>query len=173
MQTLSQVENNRALAIHFLQLVSEGNLEELCKSISPEWKMNIGLGKAEIPGGSEGMKKLFESFGKIKQQWFIQDVIAEEDRVVVRATNNCWQENFLGIPSYGQTQTFTATFIHRIVDGKIVETWRNADDLGRLLQLGARIQPADEPQSASTNNSTGRWHRRKYIFDAFWWKRSY
>jgi len=32
--------------------------------------------------------------------------------------------------------------IHRIADGKLVETWRNADDLGRLLQLGARIETA-------------------------------
>ncbi len=29
-----------------------------------------------------------------------------------------------------------ATFIHRISDGQILETWRNADDLGRVFQLG-------------------------------------
>jgi hypothetical protein len=28
-----------------------------------------------------------------------------------------------------------------VTRGRIVETWRNADDLGRLLQLGARITP--------------------------------
>ena len=32
-------------------------------------------------------------------------------------------------------------FTHRVVDGLIAETWRNADDLGRLLQLGATITP--------------------------------
>ncbi len=32
-----------------------------------------------------------------------------------------------------------------IVDGKIMETWRNADDLGRILQLGGRIgKPREE-----------------------------
>jgi hypothetical protein len=30
----------------------------------------------------------------------------------------------------------------RIADGEIDETWRNADDLGRLLQLEARVEPA-------------------------------
>ena len=139
MQATVDIENNKQLATRFLQLVSEGNLAEICKIISKDWKMNIGLGKAEIPQGPEGMKKLFETFGKIKQQWFVNDVIAEDDKVVVRATNKCLQENFLGIPSYGQTQTFTATFTHRIVNDKITETWRNADDLGRLLQLGAEI----------------------------------
>ncbi|MGH3612181.1 MAG: hypothetical protein ACRDRK_06130 [Pseudonocardia sp.] len=51
-------------------------------------------------------------------------------------------------------QVFTATFIHRIVDGLVVETWRNADDLGRLIQLGARTgrrwrrTPAGSPYPA-------------------------
>jgi predicted ester cyclase len=61
--------------------------------------------------------------------------------VVVRATNSCIQDEFLGVPAAGKRQVFTATFTFRIVDGMIVETWRNADDLGRLLQLGARIEP--------------------------------
>jgi len=88
-----------------------------------------------------GVRKLFGSFGAIQQKWTIEDVIAEGDKVVVRATNTCLQESFFGIPSYGREQTFTAIFIHWIVDGKIIETWRNADDLGRVLQLGARIEP--------------------------------
>src|SRR5215213_2806057 len=97
MQTKINIEENKLLATRFLQLVSEGNLDEICNVISADWTMNIGLGKAEIPQGPEGMKKLFETFGKIKQQWFINDVIAEADKVVVRASNNCLQENFLGI----------------------------------------------------------------------------
>jgi predicted ester cyclase len=82
--------------------------------------------------------------GPIDQTWTIEDVIAEGDKVVVRATNTCVQESFFGIPGRGRTQTFTATFIHRIADGKVLETWRNADDLGRLLQLGARIEPPEQ-----------------------------
>jgi predicted ester cyclase len=110
--------------------------------ISAEWRMHIGLGVASIPCGREGMRKLFASFGKIEQVWTIEDIIAEGEKVVVCATNNCMQEIFLGVPSYGRPQTFTATFIHHIVDGKIIETWRNADDLGRVLQLGAEIVPS-------------------------------
>jgi hypothetical protein len=33
-------------------------------------------------------------------------------------------------------------FIHHITGGLINQTGRNADDLGRLLQLGARIEPS-------------------------------
>jgi SnoaL-like polyketide cyclase len=165
-------QNNKLIATRFLELVSEGNVEEICEVISPSWKMNIGLGKAEIPLGPNGMKKLFESFGEIEQKWMVDDVIAEGNKVVVRATNNCRQQSFFGVPSHGKSQTFTATFIHHIVDGRIQETWRNADDLGRVLQLGAEIKPMKTAiaRNNSHQNKASWW---KYIFNAFWWKRSY
>jgi predicted SnoaL-like aldol condensation-catalyzing enzyme len=136
---MSSLENNRAIACQFLQLVSEHKIAEICKLISPTWKMHGG--PPGLPLGPDGVRELFGTFGQIDQQWTIEDIIAEGDKVVVRATNTCLQESFLGIPAHGQRQTFSATFIHWIVDGKIAETWRNADDLGRLLQLGARIEP--------------------------------
>jgi predicted ester cyclase len=37
----------------------------------------------------------------------------------------------------------TGISIHRIVDGKIVEDWSNADELGMMQQLGA-IPPLGE-----------------------------
>jgi predicted ester cyclase len=95
-----------------------------------------------LPAGPDGLRELFRTFGAIDQTWTIDDIIAEGDKVVARATNRCEQESFLGVASHGRRQTFSAIFIHRIADGTIVETWRNADDLGRLLQLGARIEPA-------------------------------
>lgn len=108
--------------------------------VAPNWTMYGG--PPGLPPGPDGLRELFRGFGEIDQTWTIEDVIAEGDRLVVRATNRCLQESFLGVPSHGRWQTFSAIFIHRIADGKIVATWRNADDLGRLLQLGARIEPA-------------------------------
>lgn len=136
---MSGVEDNKAIARRFLELVSEHKITELCDMVSPAWRMHGG--PPNLSSGPDGIRELFGTFGAINQQWTIEDVIAEADKVVVRATNACVQESFLGIPAHGRQQTFTATFIHQITDGKIVETWRNADDLGRLLQLGARIEP--------------------------------
>lgn len=141
MQKTFNTANNKVIASKFFALISEGSVEELCTMIASDWKMHIGLSSFEIPSGPEGLRKLFESFGNIEQQWIIEDIFSEGSKVVVRAINNCNQENFFGIPAYGRTQTFTATFIHHIEDGKIKETWRNADDLGRVLQLGASIVP--------------------------------
>lgn len=135
---MNSIEANRAIARQFLDFVSENKLAELCELISPNWKMHGGL--PGLSPGPEGLRELFATFGPIEQKWTIEDTIAEGDKVVVRATNVCLQESFFGVPASGKPQTFTATFIHQIIDGKIVETWRNANDLGRLLQLGARIE---------------------------------
>jgi predicted ester cyclase len=137
---MSSIEENKILARRFLELVGEHKVEELCEMIAPTWTMHGGPPK--LSPGPDGLRELFATIGPIEQKWTIEDVIAEGDKVVVRATNTCLQESFLGIPGDGRWQTFTATFIHWIAEGKILETWRNADDLGRVLQLGARIEPA-------------------------------
>ena len=81
------------------------------------------------------------TFDHIDQQWTVDLVLAEGDKVAVRATNTCMQDSFLGIPGRGRRQVFTSTFIFQIIDGMVYKTWRNADDLGRVLQLGARLEP--------------------------------
>jgi hypothetical protein len=45
-----------------------------------------------------GLPALFDSFGEITREWTIDDVIADGDRVAVRATNRCVQDSFFGIP---------------------------------------------------------------------------
>ena len=136
---MSSIEENKIIARRWLELINEHSIEDICSMTAPIWRMHGGA--PGLPLGPDGVRELFRAIGLIDQKWTIEDVIAEGDKVVVRATNNCVQESFLGIPGRGQRQTFAATFIHWIVDGKIIETWRNADDLGRVLQLGARIKP--------------------------------
>ena len=79
-------------------------------------------GPPGLPPGPDGVRELFRQIGPVDQQWTVEDVIAEGDKVVVRASNTCVQESFLGLPGSGRRQTFTAIFIHRITDGKILET---------------------------------------------------
>ncbi|MBD3887239.1 ester cyclase [Phormidium tenue FACHB-886] len=133
------IKINKAIAQQFFELISEHKITELCEIVSSSWRMYGGPPNLSL--GADGIRELFATFGVIEQQWIVEDMIAEGDKVVVRATNLCRQESFLGIPAHNRQQRFTATFIHRITDDKIVETWRNADDLGRMLQLGARIEP--------------------------------
>ena len=139
MYSTDSIAENRAIARQWLDLVSAHRVEDLCAMTAPTWTMHGG--PPALPAGPDGIRELFRTIGPADQTWTIEDVIAEGDKVVVRATNSCLQESFLGVPGRGRRQTFTAMFIHRVVDGKVLETWRNADDLGRVLQLGARIDP--------------------------------
>ena len=134
------LEENKMIARRWIELVNEHKVEEVCQMTAPTWTMHGGP-PGGLPLGPEGVRELFRQIGPIEQEFTIEDLIAEGDKVVVRATNRCVQESYFGIPSYGWPQTFAATFIHCIRDGQILETWRTADDLGRLLQLGAQIEP--------------------------------
>ena len=131
--------DNKAIARRWIDLISEHKIDEICEMTASTWTMHGG--PPNLSPGADGVRELFQTIGPIQQQWTIEDVIAEDDKVVLRVTNTCVQESFFGIPGDGRRQTFTAMFIHKIADGKILETWRNADDLGRILQLGARIEP--------------------------------
>ena len=135
---------NKRLAVAFLDAISDGDVAALAAMITPTWTMEGG--PPDLPAGQEGIRVLFAHIGGVEQRWTIDDVIAEGDRVVVRATNHCEQDSFFGVPGRGIVQVFTATFTMQIVGGRIARIWRNAADLQRLLQLGARILPPESPR---------------------------
>lgn len=145
-------EENKRIACRWLELVSEHKLEELCALTPPTWRMHGG--PPNLTAGPEGVRVLFAGFGKIEQRWTVEDVVAEGDRVVVRATNRCLQDSFFGIDARGRWQTFGSTFTFRVENGLVQEIWRNADDLGRLLQIGARLVPGPgaEPDRSTPAN---------------------
>jgi ketosteroid isomerase-like protein len=133
------VEANKRLAERWFALVSAGDVEALCALTDPSWTM--AGGPPDLPAGPAGVRALFATFGEITQSWRIDDLIGEGDRVAARATCRCVQDSFLGVPGAGVEQVFTATFVFRFAAGRAVATWRNAADLQRLLQLGARVVP--------------------------------
>jgi hypothetical protein len=142
--TAAALERNKAIAVTFLDLVTAHDIDGLIGRTTPGWRMHGG--PPGLPPGPEGIRALFARFGRVEQTWTMDDVIAEGDRVVIRATNNCMQDNFFGVPAAGVRQVFTATFTMRIQDGLVAEIWRNADDLGRLLRLGGRIVPPEQDE---------------------------
>ena len=138
---MSEIDDRKRLATAWLEHISRGDLEAMLHTAGTAWRMHGG--PPGLPTGPDGVRTLFAHFGRVVQQWTVEDVIAEGDRVVLRATNRGEQDSFLGVPATGVQQEFTATFIFRISDGLVHEVWRNADDLGRVLQLGARILPPE------------------------------
>jgi predicted ester cyclase len=68
----------------------------------------------------------------------VEDMIAEGDKVVVRATmHGTHQGEGMGIPPTGKQVTVPMIVVYRIAEDKIAEHWIVADQLGLMQQLGA------------------------------------
>lgn len=97
-------------------------------------------GPPDFPStGPEAVKRLITLFRTAfpDLRTGIDDMIAEDDRVVVRGTfSGTHQGDFFGAPASQRSFTMTAIDIMRVVDGKVAEHWGNEDDLGMLQQLG-------------------------------------
>jgi len=69
-------------------------------------------------------------------------LIAEGDMVAVHDVNRVKHTgDFQGIPPTGKELSVTSTDIYRIVDGKVVEQWFEADYTGMMQQLGVLPSP--------------------------------
>jgi steroid delta-isomerase-like uncharacterized protein len=72
----------------------------------------------------------------------IEDQMADGDRVATRWTAGGTHTGaFQGIPPTGKQARMTGINIDRIANGKVVECWTNADELGLLQQLGVVPTP--------------------------------
>lgn len=83
----------------------------------------------------------------------LQDMFAQGDLAVVRHVfTGTLQQPYAGVAAQGQPVAVRGVHIHRVVCGKIVETWNNGDGLGLLRQIGALpAGPSPRtPQHAST-----------------------
>jgi steroid delta-isomerase-like uncharacterized protein len=95
--------------------------------------------------GIEGHKAIVALFRTVfpDLEWRIDDLIAEDDKVVARTTMTGTQEGeFFGLPPSGKRVSMVGVHVMRIKDGKIVEHWGSNDDLGLMRQLGAIPDPA-------------------------------
>lgn len=78
----------------------------------------------------------------------IDDLIAEQDKVVARLTfRGTHRGDFRGIAPTGRTVTFTAIRIYGISGGKVTESWACQDALGLLQQLRGPAPQDYRPQA--------------------------
>ncbi len=74
--------------------------------------------------------------------WGVEEIFSAGDRVVARWTGTGRHDtDFAGVPATGNAVRVDAICIHRMVDGKIAETWEVWDTLGLLQQIGAVPSP--------------------------------
>ena len=103
--------------------------------------------------GLEGFKGVFAMMLSAfpDYQSTVEDQIAEGDKVVTRfSSQGTHQGEFMGIAPTGNRVRVTGIDIDRVVEGKIVEHWSEADLLGMMTQLGVISKPGQSEETAPT-----------------------
>ncbi len=130
-------EENKKIVRRYQEIYNSNDLDRLTEVISEELLTpNILPG---IPHGVEGAKAVHRIMlaGFPDYQTIIEDMIAEDDKVVARikmtGTN---AGEFMRIPATGKRVEYTGIYIVRISNGKIIEHWGEEDGVSLLQQLG-------------------------------------
>ena len=142
-------EDNKALVLRGFEEFNQGNVTELLGTVDASFAPNFVFHDPNIPlpaGGirsREDYKHFLTGFlAALPGQFTIEDLIAEGEKVVVRYTyRGTHQGEWRGVAATGKALTITGTITYRIVDGKGVEAWQNADNLSVLHQLCVKILP--------------------------------
>lgn len=145
-------EENKEIVRRFIEDCSNGRNDALLDEIISPDRVSHGTqsaraGAPDLPRGVAGVRQLQGQVFAIwpDNHWTIEDMIAEGDEVVVRMTSHATHQGvYRGIPASGRPVSFSSTWIYRLVEGKIAEAWRSADDLSRVIQVGGRIVPTGD-----------------------------
>lgn len=148
---MSTEDNKFVYRRWFTDVVATGNLALADELLTDDYRLHFpGLPQ---PLDRDGHKQLLTMFRTGFPDWeeSVDDIVAEDDKVVVRVTGRGTHSGeFQGVPATGRQVVATGIGIGRIADGHIAEAWAAYDALGLLQQLGA----ADAAPAASTRSDS-------------------
>jgi len=130
------IEENKALVRRWVDAWNTNtNFEVLEQIFAPQWKNRYPL-----PGTREGVKQFVKAnraaFSEI--QMTIDLLLSEGEMVMFRwITIGVHTGPFLGIVPTGKYVTYSGITVHRVENGKFVETITEFDVQSLLRQLGA------------------------------------
>jgi predicted ester cyclase len=142
------VEENKAIVRRFIQeVMSDHDLSKIDAYVAPE------AGNHSRTGTNNYRTALRGVFSQDDVDWKfeVDDIIAEDDRVVVRCTASytVWiEQNKLGIRYRpGTRATVWHVHIFRLRDGLIVDHWPVRDDWDAVVQFNAPLAEAGRATS--------------------------
>ena len=134
---------NKAIVRHLLEEgFNAGNLAVFDAMLAPTCVNHNPA--APLSRDRNGLKQFWAALcaGFPDQHTVIEDLIAEGDRVVKRATLRATHTGeFNGLLPTGKQVTLEVISIYRIADGRVTDIWWSYDNLGLLQQLGVVPQP--------------------------------
>jgi steroid delta-isomerase-like uncharacterized protein len=137
-------ESNKQLVLHWKEERNKGNVNTLIELCAPD--VVLYMSGLPMPGpirGSAAFQQVLAAYlAAFEFRSMPEFLVAEGDKVVIRETYLLKHKGaFQGIPPTGKDVSVTGIEIYRIVDGKFVEQWVEADTLGLMQQLGALPAP--------------------------------
>ena len=141
---MSAEENIQLMRRWFQEVWNEGRVQTVYELLSAD---GVATGQRggdrEIRGPEEFEKFMREIRGAFPDiQLKVEDVFGAGDKVVLRwSAIMTHTGDGLGLPASGRSVRSRGITIARFVDGKVVESWDNWDQLGMFEQIGVYKQP--------------------------------
>ena len=119
------------------EVINGGNTRLLPAIVAPEHVTHDPTGDLYGPEGLRidiaGYRSAFPDL-----RMTTEDYVADGDRVARRFTlRGTHQGAFMGVAPTGRRVSLDGLAIHRVAEGRLVETWLSYDLLGLMRQLGA------------------------------------
>lgn len=127
--------DTEVIRVVFAEVWSRGNVDLIDELYSTDF---VGHFPAETVHGREGIRSQVLAHRASFPDWTeeIEDLIAEQDRVVARFSSSGTNlGEFLGHPPTGNRVEISEVAIFKLKDGKIVEQWVYPDILSMQRQL--------------------------------------
>lgn len=134
-------ENKKLILDHYESFVHRQDAEAVRKELAADFR-DHNLPEGTPPGPETALQyraMLHKAFPDLRVK--IEDIIAEGDRVAVRASWTGTHRGLLPImpvPVSNRAFSLTGMVFWRIRDGKIVERWATLDRLGLQQQLAPK-----------------------------------
>jgi predicted ester cyclase len=129
-----------------LEVFNQGNFGLIDELIAPDFVEHSA--QPGVPPTRDGFMQLAIALRSAfpDLHYTVEDAIDAGDKIVHRlAASGTMKGDFLGIPATGTRATWTEIHIGRVADGRLVEHWGLADQLGMLVQLGIVPAPGQVP----------------------------
>ena len=138
----TQKTSNKARFRRIEDAVNTGDVEVISNTIdelvAPDVLIHMPLA-VEAPRPHEAFRQLWAMLlrGLPDLHLTIEDLIAEGDKVVMRASvTGTHQGQYMGVQPTGKSIIYNEIFIWRFVGGRIAEMWGVVDIFSQLKQLG-------------------------------------
>ena len=130
------IELHKKTTLTLYELLNDGDAAAIGDLVTPDYQEHDPL-----PGQGTGREGAIDRFSMLitglAPHFTIEDVVAEDDRVVVRWTNDGTHVGeFAGVPPTGRAFSIGGIDIYRVEDGLLREHWHQVDQLSMLGQLG-------------------------------------